>query len=69
MFTLYTEFLCRIKKSYIRPSLVFPQKYTLYKDLEPETSHDFILNLDLEIAPGPRSQSQNMLRDTSFLDL
>jgi hypothetical protein len=41
----------------------------LHKDIVPETSHDLILNLTLGIAPGPRSQSQNMLRDTSFLDL
>ena len=40
----------------------------LHKDLVPETSHDLILILTLGIAPGPGSRSQNMLRDTSFLD-
>ena len=40
----------------------------LYKDLVPEISHDLILILTLGIAPGPESQSQNILQDTSFLD-
>ena len=40
-----------------------------HKDLVPETSHDLILILTLGIAPRPRSRSQNMLRNTSFLDL
>jgi hypothetical protein len=50
--TSYTEFLCRIIRSYIRPSLVFPYKYTLHKDLVPD---DLILTLTLGIAPGPGS--------------
>jgi hypothetical protein len=40
----------------------------LHKDLVPDISHDIILILTLGIAPGPGSRSQNILRDTSFLD-
>ncbi len=53
--TSYMEFLCKIIRSYIRPSPVFPYKYTLHKDLVREISHDLILFLTLGIAPGPGS--------------
>jgi hypothetical protein len=62
----YMEFLCRIKRSYISASPVFPLKYMLHKDLVPEISHDLILILSFGIAPGPRSQSQNMLTILHF---
>jgi hypothetical protein len=32
--TLYTEFQCRINRFYVRPSLVFPQKYTEFLYIE-----------------------------------
>jgi hypothetical protein len=40
----------------------------LHKDLVLKISHDLILILTLGIDPGPRSRSQNILRNTSFLD-
>ncbi len=63
---LHTKFLCRIKRSYIRPSPAFPYRYMLHKDLVPEISHDLILILTLGIAPGPRSYFVSRLKSHFF---